>query len=152
MSEYDLVLEEDKSVNRMHESMKLFGTICNNKWFEMAAIVLFLNKKDLMESKLKSINFKDFYPDYDPDDSEKERSAWNRSDLVWAHTEPGKRRNLSWVHMLTSMHATKCACRTNAKDKTTRGAPLSGALELGRIFCPGCTFHLRTKYSGRLGS
>ena len=45
MSEYDLVLEEDKSVNRMHESMKLFGTICNNKWFEMAAIVLFLNKK-----------------------------------------------------------------------------------------------------------
>ena len=45
MSEYDLTLEEDHSVNRMHESMKLFSSICNNKWFETSAIILFLNKK-----------------------------------------------------------------------------------------------------------
>ena len=44
MSEYDLTLEEDTNVNRMHESMKLFSSICNNKWFESASIILFLNK------------------------------------------------------------------------------------------------------------
>ena len=44
MSEYDLTLEEDPNVNRMHESMKLFSSICNNKWFESASIILFLNK------------------------------------------------------------------------------------------------------------
>ena len=44
MSEYDLMLEEDTNVNRMHESMKLFSSICNNKWFESASIILFLNK------------------------------------------------------------------------------------------------------------
>ena len=45
MSEYDLVLEEDQRVNRMHESMKLFNSICNNRWFEKASMILFLNKK-----------------------------------------------------------------------------------------------------------
>ena len=47
LSEYDLTLEEDEDVNRMHESMKLFSSICNNKWFEAASIILFLNKKVL---------------------------------------------------------------------------------------------------------
>ena len=55
MSEYDLMLEEDTNVNRMHESMKLFSSICNNKWFESASIILFLNK---MVSRLKT--FQDF--------------------------------------------------------------------------------------------
>ena len=45
MSEYDLTLEEDNSVNRMKESMKLFSSISNNKWFETASIILLLNKK-----------------------------------------------------------------------------------------------------------
>ena len=54
MSEYDLSLEEDHSVNRMHESMKLFNSICNNKWFQNASMILFLNKKvDLAGTMLR---------------------------------------------------------------------------------------------------
>ena len=52
MSEYDLVLEEDDEVNRMIESMKLFDSICNNRWFTDTSIILFLNKKDLFEEKI----------------------------------------------------------------------------------------------------
>jgi guanine nucleotide-binding protein G(o) subunit alpha len=33
LSEYDQVLYEDESTNRMHESLRLFDSICNNKWF-----------------------------------------------------------------------------------------------------------------------
>ncbi|RWS14219.1 guanine nucleotide-binding protein G(i) subunit alpha-like isoform X1 [Dinothrombium tinctorium] len=40
-------------INRMVESMKLFDSICNNKWFLDTAIILFLNKKDLFEEKIK---------------------------------------------------------------------------------------------------
>ena len=32
LSEYDQVLYEDESTNRMHESLRLFDSICNNKW------------------------------------------------------------------------------------------------------------------------
>ena len=52
MSEYDLMLEEDTNVNRMHESMKLFSSICNNKWFESASIILFLNKMVIRHFKI----------------------------------------------------------------------------------------------------
>ena len=33
LSEYDQVLYEDESTNRMHESLRLFDSICNNKWY-----------------------------------------------------------------------------------------------------------------------
>ncbi|KAF7664668.1 hypothetical protein LDENG_00169980 [Lucifuga dentata] len=52
LSAYDLVLAEDEEMNRMHESMKLFDSICNNKWFTETSIILFLNKKDLFEEKI----------------------------------------------------------------------------------------------------
>lgn len=37
----------------MQESLKLFDSICNNKWFGDTSIILFLNKKDLFEEKIK---------------------------------------------------------------------------------------------------
>ncbi|XP_023321619.1 guanine nucleotide-binding protein G(k) subunit alpha [Eurytemora carolleeae] len=64
MSEYDLVLEEDQRVNRMHESMKLFNSICNNRWFEKASMILFLNKKDLFEEKIKVSPLTVCFPTY----------------------------------------------------------------------------------------
>ncbi|KAH0810780.1 hypothetical protein GEV33_012009 [Tenebrio molitor] len=53
MSEYDQVLHEDETTNRMQESLKLFDSICNNKWFTDTSIILFLNKKDLFEEKIR---------------------------------------------------------------------------------------------------
>uniref|UniRef100_A0AAY4AZB9 Adenylate cyclase-inhibiting G alpha protein n=1 Tax=Denticeps clupeoides TaxID=299321 RepID=A0AAY4AZB9_9TELE len=40
LSDYDLVLAEDEEMNRMLESMKLFDSICNNKWFTDTSIIL----------------------------------------------------------------------------------------------------------------
>ncbi|ESN96305.1 hypothetical protein HELRODRAFT_95386 [Helobdella robusta] len=53
MSEYNQVLHEDETTNRMQESLKLFENVCNNKWFTDTSIILFLNKKDLFEEKIK---------------------------------------------------------------------------------------------------
>ncbi len=52
MSEYDLVLIEDDTVNRMQESLRLFDSICNNKYFVNTAFILFLNKKDSFLEKV----------------------------------------------------------------------------------------------------
>ena len=50
--------------NRMHESMKLFDSICNNKWFTDTSIILFLNKKDLFEDKIHKSPLTICYPEY----------------------------------------------------------------------------------------
>jgi hypothetical protein len=53
ISEFDQVLYEDETVNRMHEALSLFGSTVNSKTFFQTDIILFLNKRDLFAEKLK---------------------------------------------------------------------------------------------------
>lgn len=64
LSGYDLVLAEDEEMNRMMESMKLFDSICNNKWFRETSIILFLNKKDLFAEKIRTSPLSVCFPEY----------------------------------------------------------------------------------------
>ena len=50
--------------NRMNESMKLFDSICNNRWFESTSIILFLNKKDLFSEKIVKSPLTICFPEY----------------------------------------------------------------------------------------
>ena len=68
IAEYDQVLEEDSSVNRMVESMGLFENIVNNDFFNQKSFIIFFNKKDLFEEKIKTKGIKGYFPDYDGDD------------------------------------------------------------------------------------
>ncbi|XP_061075138.1 guanine nucleotide-binding protein G(t) subunit alpha-2 isoform X1 [Conger conger] len=65
LSAYDMVLVEDDEVNRMHESLHLFNSICNHRFFATTSIVLFLNKKDLFQDKIKKVHLSICFPDYD---------------------------------------------------------------------------------------
>jgi len=56
LSEYDQNLAEDRSKNRMMEAIDLFKSICENEYFENTSIMLFLNKKDLFQTKILSSN------------------------------------------------------------------------------------------------
>jgi len=64
LSAYDLVLAEDEEMNRMNESMRLFDSICNNRWFEDTSIILFLNKKDLFAEKIVKSPLTLCFPEY----------------------------------------------------------------------------------------
>merc|ERR1712076_258450 len=48
----------------MQESLKLFDSICNNKWFGDTSIILFLNKKDLFEEKILRSPLTICFPEY----------------------------------------------------------------------------------------
>lgn len=62
ISEYDQKLYEDGSTNRMVDALELFKEICRNHFFKNSAIILFLNKKDLFEKKIKKSNIRDAAP------------------------------------------------------------------------------------------
>eukprot|EP00771_Trimastix_marina_P001183 gnl/Trimastix_PCT/2237.p1 GENE.gnl/Trimastix_PCT/2237~~gnl/Trimastix_PCT/2237.p1 ORF type:complete len:364 (+),score=112.24 gnl/Trimastix_PCT/2237:19-1110(+) len=64
LSEYDQVLYEDEGTNRMQESLLLFEEICNCKWFFDTSIILFLNKIDLFEEKLKRADLRVCFPEF----------------------------------------------------------------------------------------
>lgn len=48
----------------MEEALRLFGSILNNRWFINTSVILFLNKKDLFEEKLKENPITVCFPDY----------------------------------------------------------------------------------------
>ncbi|EDO15265.1 hypothetical protein Kpol_461p19 [Vanderwaltozyma polyspora DSM 70294] len=64
LSEYDQMLFEDERVNRMHESIMLFDTLLNSKWFKDTPFILFLNKMDLFEEKVRKVPIRKYFPDY----------------------------------------------------------------------------------------
>ena len=53
----------------MKESLELFEQVINNRWFEKTSIVLFLNKKDLLEKTLASAHLSKCFHDYAGDNS-----------------------------------------------------------------------------------
>ncbi|KAH9368426.1 hypothetical protein HPB48_012644 [Haemaphysalis longicornis] len=78
LSEYDQILFESdneasllslspciSTPNRMEESKALFKTIITYPWFQNSSVILFLNKKDLLEEKIMYSHLVDYFPEYD---------------------------------------------------------------------------------------
>jgi guanine nucleotide-binding protein G(i) subunit alpha len=48
----------------MREALYLFDSICNNKWFATTAVILLMNKVDLLREKILASPLQDYFPDY----------------------------------------------------------------------------------------
>jgi len=65
IAEFDQVIFEDEKTNRVHEAINLFSsTIANNPAFNEAVIILFLNKIDLFDEKIKNVPLTECFPDF----------------------------------------------------------------------------------------
>ncbi|KAJ7249600.1 heterotrimeric G-protein alpha subunit, GPA3-like protein [Mycena rebaudengoi] len=64
LSEYDEVCLEDRRVNRMRESLYLFESVINSRWFLRTSIILFLNRIDVFKQKLPKSPLERYFPEY----------------------------------------------------------------------------------------
>ena len=64
ISEYDQVLAEDGTTNRLMEAIHLFTEIMNSEWFVRTPLVLFLNKCDLFAEKIRRVPLNILFPKY----------------------------------------------------------------------------------------
>lgn len=67
VSDYDQTLLEDPSANRMQESLVLFESICNSRWFVNTSIVLFFTKIDILKDKVATSPFNHYFLDFSGD-------------------------------------------------------------------------------------
>jgi len=65
LSEYDQVLFEDETTNRLDEAVNLFDEICNSQWFKKTSMILFLNKRDLFAEKIVKVPLTVWDKEYD---------------------------------------------------------------------------------------
>ncbi|CAJ0957208.1 unnamed protein product, partial [Mesorhabditis belari] len=104
ISEYDQVLFEDETTNRMIESMQLFNSICNSTWFISTAMILFMNKKDLFMEKIQRVNITTAFPDYEGGQNYEEAVNFIKMKFAELNLNPDKKT--------IYMHET-CATDTN---------------------------------------
>jgi len=64
LSEYDQMLAEDRTRNRMVESLALFEGIISLPWFSNTSIILFLNKNDLFQEKILKTDLGIYFNSY----------------------------------------------------------------------------------------
>ncbi|KAK0491729.1 heterotrimeric G-protein alpha subunit, GPA3-like protein [Armillaria luteobubalina] len=64
VSDYDQVLSEDETQNRMAESLVLFESVINSRWFLRTSIVLLLNKFDVLKKKVSKIPLERYFPEF----------------------------------------------------------------------------------------
>ncbi|KAH7886654.1 G-protein alpha subunit [Phlebopus sp. FC_14] len=62
---FNQVLDEDRMVNRLEDSVHLWKQVCSNRLLERANIILFLNKMDILEATLKAgVRVQTYVPSY----------------------------------------------------------------------------------------
>jgi len=108
ISEFDQRLEEDEKTNRLTEALELFGDICNSRWFKKTSMILFLNKKDILEDKLKAIQLKDHCADYQGDNSFDSACKYFEKAFLAKNRRPEK---IIYTHLT-------CATNTNNVELT----------------------------------
>ncbi|XP_023195973.1 guanine nucleotide-binding protein subunit alpha-11-like isoform X2 [Xiphophorus maculatus] len=64
LSEYDQVLEERETINRMQESLALFYTTIHSAWFHNTSIILFLNKTDILVDKIRTSDLGKYFDSF----------------------------------------------------------------------------------------
>ena len=64
ISEYDQVLSEEPTINRLHDAMQTFHSIANSGWFDTVPLVLLLNKLDLYKQKVGQASLRVCFPKY----------------------------------------------------------------------------------------
>ncbi|XP_055382519.1 guanine nucleotide-binding protein G(f) subunit alpha isoform X1 [Condylostylus longicornis] len=64
--DFDQVLREDSKQNRLVEALTLFDRVWHNRFLSTAGVIVFLNKQDVMERKIRAgKRIGDYFPEYE---------------------------------------------------------------------------------------
>jgi GTPase SAR1 family protein len=69
ISEFDQLLYEDDKTNRLDEAIKVFENTINSQWLKNTPIIIFFNKFDVLEEKLKTVKLNSFFKNYGDENS-----------------------------------------------------------------------------------
>lgn len=107
---FNLTLEEDPTVNRIEDSIMIWKAICSNRLLERTAIIIFLNKMDVLAAALESgLRVKDYVTSYGDLSNDVPSVAKCMSFLFY--TNPISQLVLSQTSETNSRHTT-CVCRS----------------------------------------
>jgi GTPase SAR1 family protein len=116
ISEYDQMLFEDDRQNRMEEALSLFSEITNSRFFASTSVILFLNKRDLFEDKIKRVPLNVCFKSYDGPQFDYQRAIdfITRQFLERSNEAGGSKHKQIYVHITTATDTSNVAFVFNA--------------------------------------
>ncbi|KAF8972172.1 guanine nucleotide-binding protein [Flammula alnicola] len=132
VSAFDQYLEEDPRTNRIDDSLQLFTQICSNALLKSVHLVLFLNKTDLLRSKLdRGLKVRKYITSFGERSNDYETVVqYFRAHFLQVHRRNNENRRVLYTHF-TSVVDTKATQRlleTVMRDSIFRGYLQSAAL------------------------
>lgn len=100
----------------MQESLVLFESVINSRWFVRTSVILFLNKIDVFKAKLPKVPLDKFFPEYTGGPDINKAAKY----ILWRFTQTNRARLSVYPHL------------TQATD-TSNVSPLA----LLSLFCSG---------------
>ncbi|KAF8896433.1 guanine nucleotide binding protein, alpha subunit [Infundibulicybe gibba] len=112
VSAFDQYLEEDPRTNRIDDSLQLFTQICSNALLKNVHLVLFLNKTDLLKSKLdKGLKVRKYITSFGERVNDYETVVqYFRAHFLQVHRRNNENRRVLYTHF-TSVVDTKATQR-----------------------------------------
>ncbi|ORX35574.1 G-protein alpha subunit [Kockovaella imperatae] len=95
LSEYDQVLLEENGQNRMQESLVLFESVINSRWFLRTSVILFLNKIDVFKQKLPKVPLVQYFPEYTGGADINKAAKY----ILWRFTQTNRARLSIYPHL-----------------------------------------------------
>jgi len=99
-SEYDLVLGEDETVNRLKETLNLCQDVCNKNCFKDIPIFFLLNKTDQLKEKIQKVPLSVYFHDYGGRNTFDDAIAYIKQQI-----ESRTHHKQNYFHLLTATNA-----------------------------------------------
>jgi hypothetical protein len=82
--------------------LALFAEICNLKWFEDTSMILFLNKNDIFQQKIKRVDLKVCFSDYNGGCNYERAYSFIRKKFLAVNQFPEKKKIYSHITCATN--------------------------------------------------
>ena len=94
----------------MRESLALFEAIVGYPWFRKSSVILFLNKKDLLEEKILTSHLVEYFPDYTGTPPHPSTLPPLPPSLSLSLSIEGAFQSLMWLDSILSLSVCVCVC------------------------------------------
>ena len=92
---YPPVRDSTNEQNRMQESLVLFESVINSRWFLRTSVILFLNKIDVFKQKLPKVPLVHYFPEYTGGSDINKAAKY----ILWRFTQTNRARLSVYPHL-----------------------------------------------------
>jgi hypothetical protein len=104
-----MIYDSTNNQNRMQESLVLFESVINSRWFLRTSVILFLNKIDVFKQKLPKVPLVHYFPEYTGGSDINKAAKY----ILWRFTQTNRARLSVYPH-LTQATDTSNVCPSHS--------------------------------------